>query len=148
MPRMTFYYGTVSLLCFLASSIGFEVLASVVLTTTPVPTAIRESVFYFIAEPVGSLLLSLPFFAIGLASVVLEKTVGSRQARAVFVCFMLALGALYLSGYWAAQEALLQHKWTAASLAVGSLPLKSLVVLVVVAVVAGLLLWKTERARA
>ena len=59
----------------------------------------------------------------------------------------MGLGALYLSGYWAAQQALLAQKLTAAALYVGLLPVKSISVLMVAGIVASLLFWWAARGK-
>lgn len=145
--RLHLQYATASLLCFLVATNGFEVLASSLLTNVSILSAVRESVHYSISQLMGSLLLAAPFFVVGVVSANLAKGVGSFQARVFFVSSVAALSALYLSGYWAAQQALLAQKWTAAALFVGLLPFKSILILLLAAIVAGLLFWRAERAK-
>jgi hypothetical protein len=136
-----------SLLCFLGATNGFEVLASVSLTEAPVFSALRESIHTSLSQPIGSLLLAAPFLCVGIVATKLAKHVGLFQAKIFFVFSVVALGALYLSGYWAAQQALLAQKWTAAALSVGLLPFQSILILVLAAFPAGFMFWRAERAK-
>jgi len=146
-PLPLIRYTTASLLCFLVATIGFEVLASVLQTQAAVIFSLHESIHSFFSQPIGSLLLAAPFLVIGIVAANLAKGVGSFQAKVFFVSSVAALGALYLSGYWAAQQALLAQKWTAAALSVGLLPFQSILILVLAAFPAGFMFWRAERAK-
>lgn len=146
-PRLYLHYGILSGLCFLAATNGFEILASVMLTEAPTFAAALASFHRSLSQPVGSLLLALPFFAVGILAANLAKDVGSIQAKVCFIFSVMGLGALYLSGYWAAQQALVAQKWTAAALSVGVLPVKSIFVLMLAGIVASLLFWWAARGK-
>ena len=146
-PRPHIRYAIASLLCFVAATNGSEVLASVLQTQATSITALRESLHSSLSKPIGSLLLAAPFLVIGIVAANLAKCVGSFKARVFFVSSVVALGALYLSGYWAAQQALQAHKWTAAALSVGLLPFQSILILVLAAYPAGWMFWRAERAK-
>ena len=146
-PLPLIRYTIASLISFFAATTGFEVLASVVQTQAAVISALRESIHSSLSQPIGSLLLAAPFLVIGVVAANLAKGVGSFQAKVFFVISVVALGALYLSGYWAAQQALLAHKWTAATLSVGLLPFQSILILVLAAFPAGFMFWRAERAK-
>ena len=144
MPQLQF--AIASMLFFLAATNGFEVLASVLQTQASITSALHKSIHSSLSQPVGSLLLAAPFFGIGVVAANLAKGVSPFQAKVFFASSVAGLGALYLAGYWAAQQALLAQKWTAAALSVGLLPFKSILVLLLAAIAAGVLFWRAARA--
>ncbi len=140
-------FAIASLLCFLVATIGSEALANTLQTQAPLISAIHESIHTSLSQPIGSLLLAAPFFGVGVVAANLAKGVSPFQAKVFFVSSAAALTALYLSGYWAAQQALLAQKWTAAALSVGLLPFKSILILLLAAIAAGVLFWRAARAK-
>lgn len=140
-------FAIASLLCFLAATIGCEVLASVSLTQTTFSSALSESIRTALSQPIGSLLLAAPFLCVGVVAAKLARSVGSFQAKLFFIVSVVGLSVLYLSGYWAAQQALLAQKWTSAALSVGMLPFQSILILLLAAIAAGLMFWRAERAK-
>ena len=95
------------------------------------------------AQNVGQRQLVIRQNKLNRAHAVVEHLVNFIQQRIQAVA---GLGALYLAGYWAAQQALLAQKWTAAALSVGLLPFKSILVLLLAAIAAGVLFWRAARA--
>ena len=143
-PRLHLHYAIASFLCFLVATNGSEILASALQTNTPLLSTVRKSFYYAVFAPLGTLFLALPFFGVGIVSANLAKVVGLFQAKVFFVSSVAALGALYLSGYWSAQQSLLAQKLTAAALSVGFLPFKSIAILLLASIVAALLFWREE----
>lgn len=146
--RLHLGYAIASFVCFLVATNGSDALAGTMLAHVPISTAIRDSVHTSLSQPSGSLILAAPFFIIGIVAAKLAKAAGSLQAKAFFTLSIAGLCALYLSGYWAAQHALLAEKWTAAALSVGLLPFQSILILVLAAFVAGFMFWRAERDKA
>ena len=107
--------------------------------------AASDSAYYMAVQPIGTLMLLGPFVAMAGLSAEVAKTSG-RVGAAVFFCVLAAvLGWMYFSGYWGAQIALGQKKWTAAALSVGLLPFMSVPVLLVAAIATGLIAWRFRR---
>jgi hypothetical protein len=141
------HYLLASLLCFVVATNGSEILANILQTQTGFTSALRDSIRASISTPIGSLLLAAPFLVIGIVAANLAKSVGAIQAIIYFVLSVTALGAIYLAGYWSAQQALLAGKLTAAAISVGMLPFQSILILVLGAFPAGFIFWKAERAK-
>lgn len=91
-------------------------------------------------------MLAAPFIGAGVLAAELTKAANLLKGVVCFFVVVTVLGWLYFYGYWSAQHALLERKWTAAALSVGMLPFMSIPVLLVAAIAVGILVWKHEHA--
>lgn len=73
----------------------------------------------------------MPFIAAELTAVEIERVANRRIAQVVLFASLAAIASIYLAGYWAAQQAAVRRDWSAASLALGLMPFKSVPVLLV-----------------
>jgi len=87
-------------------------------------------------NPLASVVIASPFIAAELLLVEVARYSNRIVAAVLFAFVLFALVSLYYAGYAASQEAMLRHKWTAAELSIGLLPMYSLPILAV-AVLAG-----------
>ena len=132
-PYLTFVGLAVCL--FVVATFGFGVLARVTVGDEGLRHAASEHIYYAAKQPVGTLLLFLPFLLLGLLCAVTAKRKGTDRGFGVFLIGMLLLGFIYFNGYQDAQYALKHHKWTGAALAEGLLPFMSIPVLLACLVV-------------
>jgi hypothetical protein len=133
-------------LCFLVSTNGFDILARLLVAHQPFGAALRESGYYTIVQPIGTAMLAAPFLVAGLLSAAVARRANLAQASLFFVVVVAILGWIYFLGHWGAQQALLQKKWTAASLSIGLLPFISIPVILVAAIVVVVIAWWHKRA--
>lgn len=136
--------GVVGLTSFLLSTNGFEIYASVVLANTSPLSAMRDSIHYTMAQPIGTLLLAIPFFVISSLAAELAIGFSYKSAGLFLVVFLVFLYWLYFLGYWGAQYAMLNEQWTSSALSIGMLPFKSIPILFVAGLVVGIVLLKSK----
>jgi hypothetical protein len=79
----------------------------------------------------GNLFLYAPFAVIALLAAMVEEDASGAWAIAFFALFVCMLCGLYFRGFWYAEIAMTDGKWTAATLTVAFLPIKSVPVLFV-----------------
>ena len=140
-PYLTFIGLAVCL--FVIATFGFGVLARVVVGDEGLLHAASEHIYYAATQPVGTLLLCMPFLLLGLLCAATARRKGSDRGLGIFLIGALLLGFLYLNGYQEAQYALKNHRWTGAALAEGLLPFMSIPVLVICLIVSLLVRKKT-----
>ena len=87
--------------------------------------ALQESMHYKIVQPVGTVMLLLPFAVIG----VIAARIAKGSSSYLLVCGHLAATILYFRGYLDSRQALQNHAWTAAALSEGLLPFLSIPVI-------------------
>ena len=120
----------VASIAFIVSTVGFGTLAKVTVADDSLRHALSERVHYMNAVELLSLLA--PFLTLAVIAAVFVRARGVKFGFAVFWFGAALLGALYFIGYTSSEQAMLNHKWTAAALSVGFLPFQSVPVLAVV----------------
>jgi hypothetical protein len=143
--RTPLTFWAVTGLSFLIATNGFDIAARAIVGHEPLASATGQSLYYAAIQPVGTLLLLAPFTAIGWLSIRVDRSINGVVAAAFFLGFIAVLGWLYFRGYWAAQHALLQERWTAAALSVGLLGFRSIPIVLGAALLAGILTWRWGR---
>jgi hypothetical protein len=143
--RLYLLFGGVGAACFVMFTVGFDVIARLTIAGEPVSKALSESLYYKGVQPVGTLMLLAPFVAMAGLSAEVAKTSNVAVASIFFAVLAGVLGWLYFWGYWDAQIAMGQRKWTAAALSVGLVPFFSIPLLIVAAIAAGLIAWRFRR---
>ena len=131
--RLHRYYFLPALIALVVSTAGFTVLARMVLAGEGPLRALLDTIHMAMSQPLASVLLAMPFVAAELTAIEIERVANRRIAQVVFFASLAAIAAIYLAGYWAAQQAAMRRDWAAASLALGLMPFKSLPVLLVAA---------------
>ena len=109
---------------------GFDILARVQIGGESVSNALSETIHYSLVQPVGTLFSFAPFAAVAwicgsLASVSRARAIGLMAACLILFAFM------YYGGHTDSQRYLHQRMWTAAALAVGLIPFKSIPIVLV-----------------
>jgi hypothetical protein len=127
------YYALPALLFLIVSIAGWAVLTRVVLAGEAPVRALLDTIHLAMSQPLASALLAMPFVAAELLAVEIERIANRRTAAVVFFTCLAAIAAVYLAGYWAAQQAALRKDWQAASMALGLMPFKSVPILLLAA---------------
>jgi hypothetical protein len=127
-PHLFFLIAGIGL--YLIASVGFEILARVVVGGESLSYAISETIQSIATQPIANLMLLAPFIALAWLGGALAR-VSRYRAIMLFILGSLILSAVYYHGHMNAQTYTHEHKWTAASLSVGLIPLKSIPVLLV-----------------
>ncbi len=111
--------------------VSFNVLARIAIGGEAFGRALLDTIHTVMSQPVASAMLGLPFFAAAVLGVEVERLANRRTGSTIFFACLAGIVAIYLAGYWSAQQSLATKSWTAASLTIGLMPFKSLAVLVV-----------------
>jgi hypothetical protein len=129
---------------FLIATTGSDVFARVTIGDQTLTKAVSEHFYWAGVQLVGTLMLLAPFgFLAVIASWVQDRT-NTRIAVALFAIPTLYLIYSYFEGYQASQIALLDERWTAATLSVGFLPFAAAPI-VLLAWLVGLILVRLTR---
>lgn len=143
--RLHIGFSSAAFVCFLIATIGFDVAARMNVSGEPLQTALSESLYYKAVQPVGTLMLLAPFIAAGGLSAEVSKAASIVVGAVFFAALLAVLGWLYFDGYWGAQIAMEQQKWTAAALSVGRVPFLSIPVLLIAGMVLGVIEWRYRK---
>jgi hypothetical protein len=114
-----------AVLLFLVATAGSDVVARTTVGSEGIGKAVSEHIYYAFAQPVGSAMLLAPFLLLGWMSASLAKRKGFTQGLSVFLIGAFLLGIMFFSAYQDSQNYMNQKMWTAATLSVGLLPIKS-----------------------
>lgn len=107
---------------FLAATTGADLIARTSIAAEPLAFALREHLYYASVQFVGTIFLLAPFVTVAFVCSRAEKRARSRSVSVIFVAAMFALLYFYFQGHQGAQHAILEEKWTAATLSIGLLP--------------------------
>ena len=87
----------------------------------------RETFDLSVQEGLGGVLwLAAPFLAVSLALLLARRALPARRQNGLFLGALSALGGWYLFGYFGFEQAMREHKWTAATLSIAFLPVTCL----------------------
>jgi hypothetical protein len=136
--RLYAVFGTAGVIAFVVSTVGFDLVARVVVSDESVGLAASHAVRWLV-EPLAAWLLLVPFLAASVIGAELSKATSARAGTAFYAVLLVLLGLLYLSGFWGAQTAMLEKKWTAASLSVALTPFWSIPVILLACLAAVLI---------
>ena len=129
-------YLLLGVLGFAVGHMGFDIYARTLVGGESLLSSVAEVIHDTASAPVGSSLLMAPFLFLAWISARLAKAGKLVAGIVLFATGIVILCYLYYSGHMDAQTSLLAKRWTAASLSIGFLPLKSAVLLAVWYVVA------------
>jgi len=130
------WFLAIAAVAFLIATTGSDVFARVTIGGETLTKAVSEHFYWAAVQFIGTLMLLAPFvFLAVIASWVQERT-NTWIAVAVFGIPMLYLIYSYFQGYQASQAAMLDKRWTAATLSIGFLPFAAAPVVLVAGLVA------------
>jgi hypothetical protein len=138
-------YLPVAVVVFLAATAGGDLVARTSIAGQPFDVALQEHVYWAGVQFLGTLLLFAPFVAVAFVCAFADKRARTRSIVVIFAAAMLTLLYFYFQGYQAAERAMLQKMWTAATLSVGLLPFFIGIPVVLAAIGAGALAAKFDR---
>lgn len=115
-------YLLISLVAFLIAVSGSDLFARTTIAGEEFGYAVAEHLRWASLTIVGIVLLFVPFGGAALICGSANKRGKTRSVATIFCISMLVLGYFYFGGFQAAQHALIEKKWTAATLSVGLLP--------------------------
>jgi hypothetical protein len=110
---------------FLVATVLSDVIARTAIGGEGIRKALAEHVHYALIEPVGTAFLLAPFLASAWIAASLIPDNRTRQGFLLLSVPCMVLAFMYYVGYQDSQRYLAQHMWTAAALAVGLLPFRS-----------------------
>ncbi len=120
-----------SLLTALISIMLFDVTARIMIRTQPFTKALNESVYYLVTQPIGTLMLLVPFLIVGWVSAIASRDSKQWKGWSYFICGIGVLFYLYFNGQMNASCYIEQKQWTASALSVGLLPFYSIPALII-----------------
>ena len=130
MPRRsTLTLIALSLLLFVVIDLIADAAARMAVGGQGLRTAVGEHLHYAAVQPLGTAVLASPFLALAWLAAPVARRRGSAVGLALVCGTALLLGGIDYTGYAAAQDALAQHHWTAATFSVAFLPFESAPVL-------------------
>jgi hypothetical protein len=115
-------YLPVAVVVFLAATTGADLVARTSIGGQAFATALQEHFYWAGVQFVGTMLLLAPFIAVAFVSAFAEKHARTRSVLLIFAAAMLTLLYFYFQAHQAAERAMLQKMWTAATLSIGLLP--------------------------
>ena len=142
--RLHVTFGGLSLGAYLVATVAFDFIARTMVTGESLGLAASKSV-QWLSEPLGALWLLGPFVAATILSAELANASSTKIAGTFFGFLIAALGLLYFSGFWDAQVALREHKWTASALSIGMTPFLSIPILLVAAIASVVIVWRYRK---
>ncbi|MCA1594746.1 MAG: hypothetical protein LC754_19385 [Acidobacteria bacterium] len=124
-PKRYYSWGGLALLLGVAVILSSDTYARASVANETPGGAFSTSIHYLLVQPIGTIFLLLPYLVVGIVASFFAKVEHNLKSWCLFICGVAPLMALYFQGYMSAQQAILEKKWTAASLAVGFLPFVS-----------------------
>lgn len=127
--RYLAFFG-VAVVVFVLVVEGFDILARVQIGGETFTKALSETIHYSLVQPVGTLFSFAPFAAIAWICGSLAKVSRVRATGLMAACLIL-FAFMYYGGHTDSQRFMHQRMWTAAALAVGLIPYKSIPIVLV-----------------
>ena len=109
---------------------GFDILARVQLGGQSFSEALSETTHYLLVQPLGLMFSLTPFAAVAWICSSLAR-ISRSQAIGLFAACMAVFAYMYYVGHSDSQIYMHQRMWTAASLAVGLIPFKSIPIVLI-----------------
>jgi len=109
---------------------GFDILARVQIGGESFTAALSETIHYSLVQPTATLFSFAPFAAIAWICGSLARVARARATGLMAACLIL-FALMYYGGHTDSQRYMHQRSWTAAALAVGLIPFKSIAVVLV-----------------
>ncbi len=124
------FFGALGLAAFTLATLGSDVVARTGIRGQTLQDAVLSHLEH---APRAAIMLLPPFALIALICALLEDKTSRRRALILFTISAMTLLYLYFTGYQAAQEALLEERWTAAAMSIGFLPYVAMLVVIATA---------------
>jgi hypothetical protein len=115
-------YLLTAIVTFIVIVTGSDLIARMTIAGDTFSNALGEHLHWASLTIVGVVMLFVPFGGAALICRAANKRAKTRSAVALFLVALAALGYFYFGGFQASQQAMLDEKWTAATLLIGLLP--------------------------
>jgi hypothetical protein len=116
------WFLVVAAAAFLVATTGSDVFARMAIGGQPLADAASEHFYWAGVQFIGTLMLLAPFGFLAVIASWVEDRTRTWQAAMLFAVPTLYLIYTYFEGYQASQVAMLDKRWTAATLSIGFLP--------------------------
>jgi len=127
--RYLVFFGVATVMFVLVAE-GFDILARVQIGGESFTAALSETIHYSLVQPTATLFSFAPFAAIAWICGSLARVARARATGLMAACLIL-FALMYYGGHTDSQRYMHQRSWTAAALAVGLIPFKSIAVVLV-----------------
>lgn len=115
-------YLLIALVTFIATVSGSDVFARMTIGGNTLARALSEHLRWASLTLIGLALLCFPFMASAVACGRANRRARTRTTATIFCLALAVLGYFYFDAFQAAEHAMLERRWTAASLSIGLLP--------------------------
>jgi hypothetical protein len=115
-------YLAIAMVAFVAAVTGSDLVARMTVGDLPFREAFKEHLEWASLTLVGLLSLLAPFVCVAVICGKTNVKARTRSVGAIFVSSLLALGYFYFGAFQAAEQAMLDERWTAAAFSIGLLP--------------------------
>ena len=120
MTRRTYLLAALAVFVFAVT--GSDIIARTTIAQLGFGEAAREHLQWLSMTVFGVALLFVPFGVAALICATANKRARTRGVATLFVLTMATLAYFYFEGFQASQYAMLDERWTAATLSIGLLP--------------------------
>lgn len=117
------FYLLIALAAFLVAVTGSDLFARMTIAGASLSGAVAGHLEWLSLTAIGAVWLFIPFGLVALICAVVDQQLRRGAAVSIFAVALAALTYFYFSGFQDAQLALVEQRWTAATLSVGLLPL-------------------------
>jgi hypothetical protein len=138
------HYLALALVAFLVATTAADVYARVTIGAESFGKALGAHLYWAGVQFVGTLMLLMPFGFLAVIGAWVNDRTSQWKGVAIFSVPTLYLIYSYFEGYHASREAVLDERWTAATLSVGFLPF-SAAPIVLIAWLAGLIVTRLNQ---
>jgi hypothetical protein len=115
-------YLLTAIAAFIVVVTGSDLIARMTIAGDTFSNAVGEHLRWASLTIVGVVVLFVPFGGAALICRAANKRAKTRSAISLFLVALAALGYFYFGGFQASQHAMLDERWTAATLSIGLLP--------------------------
>lgn len=115
-------YMLIALAAFVIIVSGSDVFARMTIGGDTLAGALKEHLRWAALTSIGIALLCFPFLASASACGRANRRARTRATATIFGLALFVLGYFYFRAFQAAEHAMLEKRWTAASLSIGLLP--------------------------
>ena len=115
-------YLIIAFIAFVAAVTGSDLVARMSIGQLSLGEAVIEHREWASLTLIGLLLLFAPFMGVALICAKAQRKAQTRSVAGIFGAFLLGLMYCYFNAFQAAEQSMLDERWTAAALSIGLLP--------------------------
>ena len=115
-------YWIIAFIAFVAAVTGSDLVARMTISQLSLSEAVSEHLEWASLTVVGLVFLLAPFLFVALICAKAHRKALARSAVSIFGASLLALMYCYFGAFQAAEQSMIDERWTAAALSIGLLP--------------------------